>query len=324
MPKALITGISGQDGSYLAEFLLKKGYQVIGTTRNSGTLKLPFDFPKDSRIEIAEIDLLGQQDIQGLLSAYHPDEVYNLAGFSSLLPTFEDPVLTGECMALAVTRFLESIRRVNPSIRFFQASSSEMFGEVTKSPQDEDTPFKPRNPYGVAKMYGHLITRYYRVYKDMFSCSGILYNHESPRRRPEFVSRKVTQGVASIKLGLASELRLGNLDALRDWGFAGDYVEAMWLLLQYPTPGDYVLATGEAHTVREICEIAFSRAGLNYMDHVISEPDASRPPEPFPLIGNPGKARRLLGWKPRMNFRELIDMMVDQDLKMLRGEIPEK
>lgn len=318
MPTALITGISGQDGHYLGEFLDHQGYRVVGTTRGSGTGKYVQTSPMAVPIEVVKADLLDQKALESLISRYEPNEVYNLAGDTYLPLTLQDPVSVGETVALGVTRILEAIRCVNPAIRFFQASSSEMFGAVTAAPQAEETPYQPRYAYGVAKVYGHLMTRYYREHRGVFACSGILYNHESPRRGREFVFRKITHGAASIKLGLAKTLHLGNLDARRDWGFAGDYVEAMWRMLQHPDPDDFVLATGELHSVQEICEIAFSHLGLPYLDHVISEPDPSRPPEGIPLVGNADKAKRLLGWKPKVTFRELVSMMVEADLATLR------
>lgn len=318
MKTALVTGITGQDGSYLAEFLLDKGYQVVGMVRRSSTIN--FDRIKhiQNDVEIVQGDLLDQMSLVDILREYKPEEVYNLAAQSFVLTSFKQPVLTGEFTALGVTRVLEAIRMTDPGIRFYQASSSEMFGKVVEVPQRESTPFYPRSPYGVAKVYGHWITINYRESYNLFACSGILFNHESPRRGLEFVTHKVTHAVAKIKLGQAKELRLGNLDARRDWGFAGDYVQAMWLMLQQDQPDDYVVATGETHTVQELCEVAFKHAGLNWQDHVVQDPKHFRPAEVDLLVGDASKAGRLLGWEPTVTFKGLTEMMVDEDLRAIR------
>ncbi len=318
---ALITGITGQDGSYLAEFLLEQGYRVVGMVRRTSTIN--FDRLKhfQDKIEIVQGDLLDQMSLIGILQEIQPDEVYNLAAQSFVPTSFSQPVLTGEFTALGVTRVLDAIRIVKPDIRFYQASSSEMFGKVREVPQNEKTPFYPRSPYGVAKVYGHWITVNYRESYNLFACSGILFNHESPRRGIEFVTHKVTHAVARIKLGLQEEVRLGNLDARRDWGYAGDYVRAMWLMLQQDEPDDYVIATGETHSVRELCEVAFGYVGLNWEDHVVVDPQFYRPAEVDLLIGDPSKARAKLGWQPTVSFEELIQMMVDADLQTLRAEM---
>jgi GDPmannose 4,6-dehydratase len=313
--RALITGITGQDGSYLAEFLLEKGYQVIGMVRRSSTESFERIAHLRDRIDIREGDLLDQLSLIMLLKDLKPHEVYNLAAMSFVPTSWEQPILTGEVTALGATRLLEAVRVVDRDIRFYQASSSEMFGKVRETPQNELTPFHPRSPYGVAKTYAHYITVNYRESYGIFACSGILFNHESPRRGKQFVTRKVTDGVARIKAGRARELRLGNLDAKRDWGFAGDYVEAMWMMLQQPKADDYVVASGETHSVRELCEIAFGRAGLDWQKHVVVDPAFVRPAEVDLLIGDAAKARRLLGWKAKHSFRQLIEMMVDADLK---------
>jgi GDPmannose 4,6-dehydratase len=315
IPRALITGITGQDGSYLAEFLLEKGYQVYGMVRRASTDTFERIAHLEGRIELREGDLLDQLSLITLLQEIKPHEVYNLAAQSFVPTSWEQPILTGETTALGATRVLEAIRVVDRSIRFYQASSSEMFGKVRQTPQNEQTPFHPRSPYGVAKTYAHYITVNYRESYGLFACSGILFNHESPRRGRQFVTRKVTDGVARIKAGLAHDLRLGNLDAKRDWGFAGDYVQAMWLMLQQPRPDDFVVATGETHTVRELCEVAFARAGLDWQKHVVVDQAHVRPAEVDLLIGDAGKARRALGWVPKVGFRELIEMMVDADLR---------
>ncbi|MBC7263253.1 MAG: GDP-mannose 4,6-dehydratase [Chloroflexi bacterium] len=320
MTKALITGITGQDGSYLAEFLLEKGYDVIGMVRRTSTLNFERIRHIQDRVTLAQGDLLDQGSLLDIVREYRPDEVYNLAAQSFVPTSWKQPVLTGEFTALGVTRMLEAIRLVDPSIRFYQASSSEVFGKVGESPQNERTPFYPRSPYGVAKVYGHWITVNYRESYDMFACSGILFNHESPRRGLEFVTRKVSYGVARIKLGLEKELRLGNLDARRDWGFAGDYVRAMWLMLQQDKPDDYVIATGETHSVRELCEMAFAYVGLNWQDHVVVDKQFFRPAEVDQLVGDASKARRVLGWKPEISFKQLIEMMVDADLELVRKQ----
>ena len=313
--RALITGITGQDGSYLAEFLLEKGYRVVGMVRRSSGDQFERLVHLQDRIDLREGDLLDQLSLITLLHEVEPDEVYNLAAQSFVPTSWAQPILTSEATALGVTRMLEAIRVVNRSIRFYQASSSEMFGKVRESPQNEATPFYPRSPYGVAKVYGHYITVNYRESYGIFAVSGILFNHESPRRGRQFVTRKVTSGAAHLKLGRARELRLGNLDAKRDWGFAGDYVEAMWMMLQQPAPDDYVIATGETHSVRELCEIAFARAGLDWREHVVVDAAHVRPAEVDLLIGDAGKARRVLGWTPKVSFKELVEMMVDADLQ---------
>jgi GDPmannose 4,6-dehydratase len=313
--RALITGITGQDGSYLAEFLLEKGYEVYGMVRRSSTESFERIAHLRDRIEIREGDLLDQLSLIMLLRDIDPREVYNLAAMSFVPTSWEQPILTGEVTALGATRLLEAIRVVDRSIRVYQASSSEMFGKVRQTPQSELTPFHPRSPYGVAKTYAHYITVNYRESYGIFACSGILFNHESPRRGKQFVTRKVTDGVARIKAGRAREVRLGNLDAKRDWGFAGDYVQAMWLMLQQPKADDYVIATGETHTVRELCELAFGRAGLDWTKHVVIDPAFVRPAEVDLLIGDASKARRVLGWAPKHSFRELVQMMVDADLR---------
>jgi len=312
---ALITGITGQDGSYLAEFLLEKGYRVVGMVRRSSGDQFERIAHLQERIDLREGDLLDQLSLITLLHDVEPHEVYNLAAQSFVPTSWAQPILTSEATALGVTRMLEAIRVVNRSIRFYQASSSEMFGKVRESPQHEATPFYPRSPYGVAKVYGHYITVNYRESYGLFAVSGILFNHESPRRGRQFVTRKVTSGAARVKLGLARELRLGNLDAKRDWGFAGDYVEAMWMMLQQSSPDDYVIATGETHSVRELCEIAFARAGLDWRDHVVVDAAHVRPAEVDLLIGDAGKARRRLGWAPKVSFKDLVEMMVDADLQ---------
>src|SRR5512143_1162660 len=298
MPKALITGITGQDGSYLAEFLLEKGYDVIGMVRRTSTVTFDRIQHIQDDLTLVQGDLLDQSSLMEVLSEHKVSEVYNLAAQSFVPTSWKQPVLTGEFTALGVTRMLEAVRMVNPQIRFYQASSSEMFGKVQTVPQNEATPFYPRSPYGVAKVSGHWITVNYRESYNLFACSGILFNHESPRRGLEFVTHKITYGVARIALGLANELRLGNLDAMRDWGYAGDYVRAMWLMLQQDHPDDYVVASGEAHSVREFCEIAFHYVNLNWEDYVIQDPAFMRPAEVDHLIGNPTKAGRKLGWEP--------------------------
>lgn len=314
MKKALITGITGQDGSYLAELLVDKGYQVTGMVRRSSTEKLARLQHLSDRLTIKQGDLLDQLSLITLIEEAEPDEIYNLAAQSFVPTSWSQPVLTAEFTAVGVTRMLEAIRLINPRIKFYQASSSEMFGKVREIPQKETTPFYPRSPYGVAKVYAHFITVNYRESYDLFACSGILFNHESPRRGLEFVTRKVTHGAAMIKLGKQDKLSLGNLDAKRDWGFAGDYVRAMWLMLQQEEPDDYVIATGESHSVRELVEIAFQRVGLDWHDHVVSDKAFYRPAEVDFLIGDHSLARERLGWEPRVNFRELVEMMVDSDL----------
>jgi GDPmannose 4,6-dehydratase len=317
MPKALITGVTGQDGSYLAEFLLGKGYEVVGMVRRTSHDSYERIEHLLDRIEIVAADLLDQHSLTVVLQDTRPDEVYNLAAQSFVPTSWNQPVLTGEFTALGVTRILEAIRLVSPKARFYQASSSEMFGKVSETPQRETTSFYPRSPYGVAKVYGHWITVNYRESYDLFAVSGILFNHESPRRGIEFVTRKVTDGVARIKLGMAKDLRLGNLDARRDWGFAGDYVEAMWLMLQQAEPQDYVIGTGETHSVRELVELAFGHVGLDYRQHVVSDPRFHRPAEVDLLLADASKAREELGWKTRVSFPELVAMMVDADMSRL-------
>ncbi|PWH18818.1 MAG: GDP-mannose 4,6-dehydratase [Anaerolineae bacterium] len=321
MPTALITGITGQDGSYLAEFLLSKGYQVVGMVRRSSTVTFERIQHIQDDILIAQGDLHDQSSLVSIIETYQPDEVYNLAAQSFVPTSWSQPVLTGEATALGVTRLLEAIRLVNPKTRFYQASSSEMFGKVREVPQRETTPFYPRSPYGVAKVYGHMITVNYRESYGMFAVSGILFNHESPRRGLEFVTRKITYGAARIKLGLAHELRLGNLEARRDWGFAGDYVAGMWMMLQQEEPEDYVLGTGVTHSVREFCELAFSHLGLDYRDYVIQDPRFFRPAEVDLLVADPTKARQKLGWQPTVSFEDLVRMMVEADLKRVSQEI---
>jgi GDPmannose 4,6-dehydratase len=312
--RALVTGITGQDGSYLAEFLHERGYEVVGMVRRASTETVERIAHLEGRIVLREGDLLDQLSLIRLLDEVQPAEVYNLAAQSYVPTSWEQPMFTSEATALGVTRMLEAIRVVNRQIRFYQASSSEMFGQVREVPQTEQTPFHPRSPYGVAKVYGHYITVNYRESYGIFACSGILFNHESPRRGRQFVTRKVSNAVARIKAGLASTLRLGNLDASRDWGFAGDYVQAMWLMLQQPRPDDYVVATGETHTVRELCELAFARVGLDWREWVAIDPSLVRPAEVDHLRGDASKARRMLGWSPKVSFPELVAMMVDADL----------
>lgn len=314
---AFITGITGQDGSYLAEFLLSKGYKVYGMVRRASVDKYERISGIMDKIELIQGDLLDQYSLISALKKCKPSEVYNLAAQSFVPTSWEQPVLTSEFTAIGVTRMLESIRLVDPTIRFYQASSSEMYGKVRETPQTEDTPFYPRSPYGVAKVYGHYITVNYRESYNLYAVSGILFNHESPRRGLEFVTRKVTDGVAKIKLGLQKDLRLGNLDARRDWGFAGDYVEAMWLMLQQDTPDDYVIATGETRTVKELVQIAFDRAGLDWEKYVKIDPAFMRPAEVDLLIGDPAKAKKKLGWTPKVSFEEMIGMMVDSDIARL-------
>jgi len=321
--RAIITGITGQDGSYLAELLLEKGYHVVGVVRRSSAPNLWRIEHLLDRIELRPADLLDQLSILRLIDEVRPHEVYNLAAMSFVPASWDTPLLTGEFNSQGVTRVLEAIRQVDRSIRFYQASSSEMFGKVREVPQSEMTPFHPRSPYGVSKVYGHYITVNYRESYDMFACSGILFNHESPRRGLEFVTRKVTDGVARIKLGLSDSLALGNLDAQRDWGFAGDYVKAMWLMLQQPSPDDYVVATGETHAVRELVQIAFEHVGLDWERYVKVDPRYLRPAEVDLLIGDPSKARQELGWRQEVDFRGLVTMMVDADLARLeKGGVP--
>ncbi len=317
MPKALITGITGQDGSHLADFLLEKGYEVVGMVRRTSTINFDRIRHIQDRVTIVQGDLLDQVSIIHILQDHHPEEVFNLAAQSFVPTSWQQPVLTGEFTALGVTRMLDAVRTVDKNIRFYQASSSEMFGKVQEVPQRETTPFYPRSPYGVAKVYGHWITINYRESYNLFACSGILFNHEGPRRGLEFVTHKITNSVARIKLGLATELRLGNLESRRDWGWAPDYVRAMWLMLQQDHPDDYVVATGETHSVREFCQEAFSYVGLDWEKHVIVDPNFYRRAEVDMLVGDPSKARRVLGWQPSVNFRELVHLMVDADLAAL-------
>ncbi len=319
MKTALITGITGQDGSYLAELLLERGYRVIGMTRRTSTEVHERIEHLVDRVEIVSGDLLDQSSMSQLIAAYRPDEIYNLAAQSFVPTSWTQPVLTGEFTALGVTRVLEAIRAVDSNIRFYQASSSEMFGKVQETPQSEDTPFYPRSPYGVAKVYGHWITVNYRESYDLFAVSGILFNHESERRGKEFVTRKISDGVARIKLGLQTELRLGNLEARRDWGFAGDYVRAMWSMLQHDEPQDYVVATGRTHSVREFCRLAFEAVDLDFERYVVEDPRFMRPAEVDLLIGDPSKAKRVLGWEPLVTFEQLIDRMVSADMDRLRS-----
>jgi GDPmannose 4,6-dehydratase len=317
--RALITGITGQDGSYLADLLLDKEYEVFGMVRRASTENFDRIEHLVGRVNLVQGDLLDPASLMAVLEETQPDEVYNLAAQSFVPTSWNQPVLTAEFTAVGVTRVLEAIRRVDPSIRFYQASSSEMFGKVREVPQTELTPFYPRSPYGVAKAYGHFITVNYRESYDLFAVSGILFNHESPRRGLEFVTRKISDGVARIKLGLADELVLGNLDAQRDWGFAGDYVRAMWAMLQRSEPADYVIATGETHAVREFVDLAFSHAGLDLADHVKTDPRYLRPAEVDQLVGDPAKAKVELGWEPEVSFQDLVELMVDADIERLSG-----
>ena len=320
MPTALITGITGQDGSYLAEFLLGQGYQVIGMVRRASVVKLDRIEHIQDKITLVQGDLLDQVCLVRILQEYRPDEIYNLAAQSFVPTSWHQPILTGEVTALGATRMLEGIRTVLPSARFYQASSSEMFGKVREVPQSESTPFYPRSPYGAAKVYAHWITINYRESYGLHATSGILFNHTSPRRGLEFVLRKITHGVAKIKLGLADELRLGNLDSCRDLGYAGDYVEAMWLMLQQPEPDDYVVATGETHSIRQMCEAAFGYVDLDWQEYVVQDTRFMRPAEVDLLVGDASKAQRALGWEPRIGFRELVQMMVDADMTLLKKE----
>jgi GDPmannose 4,6-dehydratase len=313
--RALITGITGQDGSYLAEFLLQQGYTVVGMVRRSSAESFDRITHLLDRITLQQADLLDQESLIRLIREVRPHEIYNLASQSFVSTSWEQAVLTAEFTAVGVTRLLEAVRLVDPGIRFYQASTSEMFGKAQEVPQHEQTPFYPRSPYGVAKLYGYWITVNYRENYGLFACSGILFNHESPRRGKEFVSRKITDGVARIKRGLAAELKLGNLEAQRDWGYAGDYVKAMWLMLQQQSPDDYVIATGETHSVRELVQIAFARAGLDWRGHVVEDPALTRPAEVNLLQGDASKAKRVLGWGPEVGFREVIEMMMDADLE---------
>ena len=315
MKTALITGVTGQDGSYLAELLLEKDYRVVGVVRRSSTENFERIAHLRDRITLVQADLLDQYSLIEAVKNADPDEVYNLAAMSFVPTSWNQPVLTAEFTALGVTRMLEAVRWVNPKIRFYQASSSEMYGKVRETPQRESTPFYPRSPYGVAKVYGHYITVNYRESYNLFAASGILFNHESPRRGLEFVTRKVTNAVARIKCGLVTELRMGNLDARRDWGYAGDYVEAMWRMLQHHEPDDFVVATGETRTVRELVDLAFSHAGLDWQKYVVQDPAFYRPAEDDLLVGDPSKAKDLLGWTPNVTFEGLVRMMVDADLE---------
>ena len=320
MKKALITGITGQDGSYLAELLLSKGYQVTGMVRRASTETFDRIAHFKDRIALRQADLLDQFSLVKLLDDVQPDEIYNLAAMSFVPTSWTQPVLTGEFTALGVTKILEAMRMVCPKAHFYQASSSEMFGKVIETPQTETTPFYPRSPYGVAKAYGHFITVNYRESYNLYALSGILFNHESPRRGKEFVTRKISDAVARIKLGTLKELRMGNLDAKRDWGFAGDYVRAMWQMLQQDAAEDFVVATGETHSVREFLQIAFAHVGLNFEDYVVIDPEFIRPAEVELLLGNPAKAKKQLGWQPKVSFEQLVTMMVDADLDRQMGK----
>ena len=320
--RALITGITGQDGSYLAEFLLEKGYKVFGAVRRSSVDNADRIAHLTDKLTFIQADLLDQSSLIAALRQAQPQEVYNLAAQSFVPTSWHQPVLTAEFTALGVTRMLEAIRTIDPDIRFYQASSSEMFGNPPETPQREDTPFRPRSPYGVAKVYGHYITVNYRESYGLFACSGILFNHESPRRGVEFVTRKITQGVARIKLGLANEIKLGNLDAKRDWGFAGDYVEAMWMMLQQSTPADYVVGTGVAHSVGDLVRVAFQSAGLDWQRYVKVDTSFLRPAEVDHLLADASKAKRALGWRARMSFEEMIDTMVQHDVHRLKNGLP--
>ena len=316
--RALITGVTGQDGSYLAEFLLGKGYEVYGMVRRTSTVRYERIQGIQRQLQLIQGDMGDLSSLITAISTVEPDEVYHLAAQSFVPTSWNQPVFTGDITGLGVTRLLEAVRTMNPGIRYYQASSSEMFGKVREVPQSETTPFYPRSPYGIAKVYGHWITINYRESYDLFTCSGILFNHESPRRGMEFVTRKVTYHVAKIKLELANELRVGNLDSKRDWGYAGDYVRAMWLMLQQDKPDDFVIATGETHSVERLLEVAFGYVGLNWRDYTVQDEKFMRPAEVDLLVGDPAKARRLLGWQPEVSFEELIGMMVEADLKKLR------
>ncbi|OGO31879.1 MAG: GDP-mannose 4,6-dehydratase, partial [Chloroflexi bacterium RBG_16_54_11] len=321
MPTAIITGITGQDGSYLAELLLSKGYRVIGMVRRSSVVTFERIQHIQDQVELIQGDLHDQSSLLDLMEQYKPDEVYNLAAQSFVPTSWNQPVLTGEVTALGVTRMLEAIRLINPKTRYYQASSSEMFGKVHETPQKETTPFYPRSPYGVAKVYGHWITVNYRESYNLFAVSGILFNHESPRRGTEFVTRKITNGAVRIKLGLAKDLRLGNLEARRDWGFAGDYVEAMWRMLQNDQPQDFVVGTGETHSVQEFCENVFSSLDMDYRQYVVQDAHFYRPAEVDMLVADASRARQMLGWAPKVDFNGLVRLMVDSDLTRLGGEI---
>lgn len=316
--RALITGITGQDGSYLAEFLLSEGYEVYGMVRRTSTVRYERIQSIQHQLNLIQGDMGDLSSLITAISTVEPDEVYNLAAQSFVPTSWNQPVFTGDITGLGVTRLLEAVRTVNPAIRYYQASSSEMFGKVREVPQTETTPFYPRSPYGVAKVYGHWITVNYRESYDLFTCSGILFNHESPRRGMEFVTRKVTYHVAKIKLEMANEIRIGNLDSKRDWGFAGDYVRAMWLMLQQDEPDDFVIATGQTYSVERLLEVAFGHVGLNWRDYAVQDEAFMRPAEVDLLVGDPAKAKRLLGWQPEVSFEELIGMMVEADLKKLR------
>lgn len=318
MPKALITGITGQDGSYLAEFLLEHGYEVIGMVRRTSTINFHRIEHIQDKLTLVSGDMLDQVSLIRILEEHKPDEIYNLAAQSFVQTSWSQPVFTGEATALGVTRLLDAMRMICPQARFYQASSSEMFGKVVEVPQRESTPFYPRSPYGVAKVYGHWITVNYRESYNLHATSGILFNHESPRRGLEFVTRKITHHVAKIKLGLASELRLGNLDSRRDWGFAGDYIKAMWLMLQQDDPDDFVISTGDTHSVEEFLNEAFGYVDLDWREYVVQDPQFMRPAEVDLLVGDPSKAGQKLGWEPQVDFRQLVRMMVDADLKLLR------
>ena len=320
MKKALITGVTGQDGSYLAEFLLEQGYEVVGMIRRSSTVNFERIKHIQERLTLAPGDLMDEVSLIGILREHRPSEVYNLAAQSFVQTSWSQPVLTGEVTALGVTRMLDAIRIVDPEIRFYQASSSEMFGKVVEVPQRETTPFYPRSPYGVAKVYGHWITVNYRESYSLFACSGILFNHGSPRRGLEFVERKIAYGVAQIKLGLTCELRLGDLEPQRDWGYAKDYVKAMWMMLQQERPDDYVIASGQTHSIRRCCELAFGHVALDYRDYVIQDARYMRPAEVDLLVGDAAKAREQLGWKQETSFEELIAMMVEADIQLLKNE----
>jgi GDPmannose 4,6-dehydratase len=324
MKKALITGITGQDGSYLAELLLKKGYQVYGLRRRTSNLNYGNAEHLKNDIEFIYADMTDVPSLVTALEKSDPDEVYNLAAQSFVQTAWEQPILTGQVDAMGVTNLLEAIRITKPEAKFYQASTSEMFGKVQETPQKETTPFYPRSPYAVAKLYGHWITINYRESYDMFTCCGILFNHESPRRGLEFVTRKVTDAAVRIKLGLQKELRMGNLDSKRDWGFAGDYVYAMWLMLQQEKPDDYVVATGETRTVRELLDTAFQCVGLNYEDYVVIDPKFIRPAEVQLLLGDSSKATKRLGWKPKVSFQEMIGMMVEEDMRRVKAEQNQK
>jgi GDPmannose 4,6-dehydratase len=324
MRTALVTGITGQDGSHLAELLLQKGYRVLGMIRHTSTTSLNRIKHLLDQLTIVHGDLLDQTSLTRILELHQPDEIYNLAGMSFVPASWQQPVLTAEFTGLGVTRILDAMRHVSPKTRFYQASSSEMFGKVRETPQRETTPFHPRSPYAVAKAYGHYITVNYRESYDMFACCGILFNHEGPRRGLEFVTRKITHTAVQIKLGLAHELRLGNLQSKRDWGFAGDFVRAMWLILQQPKADDYVIGTGETHTVQEFVEIAFDYLGLDWNRYVVVDPQLYRPAEVDLLLGDATRARTVLGWQPEVTFRELVRMMVDSDLALLRQQLQSK